>query len=607
MRPARKKQRQNSKEEKKFTSMPLLAALENLLAQFNSELSREACESDVALPLGCSLGEAATLIAQSLPATGRAASKFVCQSKISAGSRSPVSLSLSSSFSSYSSTAATKGRDILLSLPTAVFSHVLSYLSLFEYFSVLVPVSSFYMRFSYRRSVLPSSELIVNEDEDSKIVRYGSFDGPAIPMIALRRLGCLGLTSITIRSCGPLSLNLLANPRTQHLQLENTNLGNDLLAPLARMTSLETFELDDAAGDDIDSLRHLRGLPLTSLNIGSYDVCQEPSALTLDTLDGMPLRKLRLDCFVINGLETLLPLGLPLEELSFNCELPRLDHLRHYPLKRLSLSHSSGDCFVALPELPFLEELDLSGSWVKDEGLSTLGKLVSLKKLSLKECESITGKCLVALSGLPLEKLDLSGLGLTKHTESNLGVGITDDDLSALNELPLKILSVAECKITGVGLASISGLPLEDLDLAHTDVTDACLSALHGMSLRKLSLRCCKQLKGKGLVALSVLPLEDLDLAHTDVTDASLSALHGMSLRKLSLRRCKKLKGKGLVALSDLPLEDLDLSYTKVTDESLLPLSAFPLKNLGLSGCKKITRAGVACLSHIPKVKSAYA
>eukprot|EP00457_Paulinella_chromatophora_P004377 gb/GEZN01004389.1/.p1 GENE.gb/GEZN01004389.1/~~gb/GEZN01004389.1/.p1 ORF type:complete len:511 (+),score=47.69 gb/GEZN01004389.1/:66-1598(+) len=494
---AKKKHLQKPKEEKQLTAFPLLSALESLLAQLKFRPIREPCQSEADLPLGCSLGEAATLIAQRVAMTEQAASNFVCQAEHSVGSMSSASLSLSSSSSSHPSMAATKDGDLLISLPTAVFSHVLSYLSLLEYFSVLVPLSSPYGSFLYRRSVLPFSDITVCEDKEENAVRYGNnMEGPVIPMAVLGKLGCLGLNSITINHVGLFSLNLLANPRTRHLTFDGLNLRNDALAPLARMTSLKTLKIKRVSGES-DTLRHLRGLPLTNLEISCETPDRKLTGMTLDTLAGMPLKKFHLYRCIID-LKASLPRGQPLEDLSFTlCKISRLDHLRHYPLKRLNLAGSSGfervlsDNKSVFSELSFLEELNLS--WTR----------------------------------------------------------VTDAGLLALHGLPLKQLNLQSCQnLTGEGLVALSGLPLEDLHLSETDVTDACLYALHGLPLKKLSFWYCKKLTGEGLSALSDLPLEELDLSGTDVTDASLSSLTFLPLKKLNLNGCHNITRAGVACLS---------------------------------------------------------
>eukprot|EP00457_Paulinella_chromatophora_P004456 gb/GEZN01004468.1/.p1 GENE.gb/GEZN01004468.1/~~gb/GEZN01004468.1/.p1 ORF type:complete len:522 (-),score=47.09 gb/GEZN01004468.1/:320-1885(-) len=511
MPPARKKLRSNPKAEKKFIAVPLLSALESVLAQLKSGPSREAWESDVDLPLGCSLGDAATLIAQRLAATGQATLKFDCQAKHCVGSIPAAFLSRSSSSSSQPSVAATNGRDVLISLPTAVFSHVLSYLSLREFFSVLVPVSSSYVRFFYRKSVLPFSDhkLIVcendpQEDEEVPTVSYGDgyyYGDPVIPWTVLVKLGHLGLNSISIACCR-LSLNILANPRTRHLRLDLVDLKNDVLAPLARMTSLETLKMKEVYGET-DSLRHLQGLPLTRLEISMFSQ-HDRMQMPLDTLTGMPLRKFILSNCIIHSLEAFLPRGLPLRELTFkSCKIPRLDHLRHYPLKRLTLRNCPGiarvlgDSKSVLSELPLLEELDLTGSGVGDKDLFNLAKFIpTLKKLGLagrfKRRSELTGEGLVALSGLSVEDLDLAF------------TGVTDAGLSALHRLSLKSLNLFGCKkLTGECLAALSGLPLENLDLSDTNVTDASLSFLRGLPLKELRLAGCSNITGTGAAALS--------------------------------------------------------------------------------------------------------
>lgn len=258
----------------------------------------------------------------------------------------------------YPSVAATRSRDWLDSLPSAVFSSVLSYLSLLEFFSYVVPLASYYSR------LLPFRELSVCEDEKMS-VRYASSDGPVIPWLALARLGRMGFETITITKCRRSSLNLLANPMTLHLHLKNFHLKQDSLASLPTMTSLRTLTMYISCHEpkaEPRSLTYLRGLPLTRLDIQEYHPDGPPRTatelgITPDTLVGMPLQKLKLINFSIGALETWLPRDLPLEKLSFLAchDIGRLDLLHRYPLKRLSLSYCSIEPkHFALPELPAL-------------------------------------------------------------------------------------------------------------------------------------------------------------------------------------------------------------------------------------------------------------
>eukprot|EP00457_Paulinella_chromatophora_P003643 gb/GEZN01003651.1/.p1 GENE.gb/GEZN01003651.1/~~gb/GEZN01003651.1/.p1 ORF type:complete len:650 (+),score=71.98 gb/GEZN01003651.1/:30-1979(+) len=638
--PPRKKQRvlETDTRATRAVSVPLVLALESLLAQLVSVPSKERI---VDLPLGCSFGEAALLVMQKLAETEQAVSTFVLQSMTGGGS----SIIPSASSCASTSIGASEGQDILATLPTALLSHCFSFLTIPEHFSLLPQLAWCYGRFLHRRSCWPP-RLVVMESNygTTTTVRFGHGEGPVIPADALGRLGRVGFKEV--KGCGPASFSLLANPATRSMECDFLELKNDVLAPLTKMTALEELVMVNVQGETDEGLRHLRGLPLTRLELsdtvaGGYGSLKMSRGI-LSALVGMPLKTLQLMAETMpRDFQAFLPPGLPLEDLDLCATSSvtdvthwglNLSHLATYPLKRLAIPFYSGGSLAALSKLP-LEYLDLTGSTLSDEDLSTL-RGFRIKTLFLSRCNQLSAKAFDVLSDLPLTHLDisaneavtdaslstlrglplrklklgfcaqLSGEGLASLSGLPLeeldltGSGVTDANLSVLRELPLKKLHLSACsEVTGWGLVSLSGLSLQELFLDQTFVTDASLFALRGLPLTRLDFTDCN-LSGDGMVFLSGLPLQELDLACNEVDDASLSALQGLPLKRLNLQGCE-LTGDGLVFLSDLPLTELDLAFTDVTDASLSALRGLPLKKLNLHGCDQITRAGRALLCGI--------
>eukprot|EP00457_Paulinella_chromatophora_P002593 gb/GEZN01002598.1/.p1 GENE.gb/GEZN01002598.1/~~gb/GEZN01002598.1/.p1 ORF type:complete len:654 (-),score=77.72 gb/GEZN01002598.1/:372-2333(-) len=597
MPPPLKKQRPSVEDEGEFTSLPLASALESLLLQ--AMAASQDPERSVHLPLGGSLMDVATVILQKIVATDEASVSFIfpsvgsggsvsfarssssssCSSSSegvsdasfifpSAGSGESVSFVCSSSPSSSSSSAVSHGRDLLASLPNDVISHCFSFLSNREHFTVLPRLAWFYGRFLHWASSWPPRLAVTEtrddtDDESVDVSFYSessehSRNKSVIPLHILARLGRVGFGTIVISGCGSLALSHLANPAS----------------------SLECYSLTlkmHNAGDTLDL---------------------QSSQSIFSGLARMPLKKCSLSCrSMTGGLQAILPLGLPLEDLSIMSHstststwASSLEHLCHYPLKRLSISYPGGSLAV-LSKL-MLDELDLGCCNLSDWDLSTLNCL-SIKKLSLVNCSGLSAKAFIVLSGFPaLEELNL---GFTHANDASLSV------LQGLSHL--KILNLSYCQLTGEGLVFLSGLPLEVLDLSNTNMTDSSLSALRDLHLiRNLDLSGCRQLTGEGLSFLSGLPLELLDLSDTGVTDASMSVIRDLPLLKsLRLGESNERTGNCLSFLSGLPLEKLDMSWTGVTDASLSVLRDLPLiKNLSLASCHKLTGEGLFFLSGLP-------
>ena len=186
------------------------------------------------------------------------------------------------------------------------------------------------------------------------------------------------------------------------------------------------------------------------------------------------------------------------------------------------------------------------------------------------------GRFLQALSGLPIESLQLANL---------------TTDLSPLRSAPLRSLKFTS---TGdiVSLDPLRGKALETLHIGNATFDD--LEPLRGMPLRNLTFFSCK-LKVKNLDPLRGMQLEYLLI---DFGRVDMSVLTGMPLKYLQMRtnsdHLPPLAGVPLKTLSihapnlrqidglaGLPLESLRISNPNLPD--LSPLADMPLRELDLS------------------------
>jgi hypothetical protein len=190
--------------------------------------------------------------------------------------------------------------------------------------------------------------------------------------------------------------------------------------------------------------------------------------------------------------------------------------------------------------------------------------MTALQELSLAGCESLTGRGLASLAGMPrLRSLDLRRC---VHIDWLCPVA----SFPALEHLDLRYcLNAGDQAAPWVGRA----VGLKDLRLCHTSVT------------------------GVGLDGLSQLTaLTRLGLGGVVATDAAVARLLRClpRLAELSLERCCLAGDETAAALSETTgpaLQKLDLSYTAVSDVGLAALVAgLPdLQALTLESCDELT------------------
>ncbi len=245
-------------------------------------------------------------------------------------------------------------------------------------------------------------------------------------------------------------------------------------------------------------------------------------------------------------------------------------------LKKLSLeSTEAGDIGMAsIAKLTNLEQLNLSHTIVTDKGLAALQPLRQLRRLLLNNAQQVNA------TGLPafpqLEDLELSGTDLNNQGLENVA-----------RNGSLRALRASYTNITDDGLKLVAALQqLRSLDLAAVDLTDAGMPHLNRLpELRELNISYGR-FSDKGLAALgSMTTLQRLEVARTRATDAAMQTLAKLTdLRRLNLDYTA-VSDKGVETLrAALPqLVELRLDTANITDAAVETLGGFAhLKYLNL-------------------------
>jgi len=241
-------------------------------------------------------------------------------------------------------------------------------------------------------------------------------------------------------------------------------------------------------------------------------------------------------------------------------------YIRHLKLKRLSLAGANIDdrdiAYVA-DAIPELEALDISYTHFSDQGMPSILKLRSLKKLVLWK-DNVTDAGLNQLS----KSTRLQDLNLRETPVSDTGLRYIGKIHS------LAALNLASTQITGEGLRSLPNLQaLQMLDLSGTNIDDTGLAELARMP----NILC-------------------LNLSRTKVTDKGLHQLdHLLDLRKLWLRDLNRVSDSSIpILVRHKKLEDLEIQKTAISQNGVT-LLAGSLPNSEIHSkspckCRKRTR-----------------
>lgn len=285
------------------------------------------------------------------------------------------------------------------------------------------------------------------------------------------------------------------------------------LAQLASTDSLERLavgqeELDDAALESIARIRNLRAL--------SVGPCKLVSAEGLSRLGALPyLEELHVSWLQPGAYASLKQLG-SVRDLylgGWHHGIEGVAQLAGMPaLRSLKIYDLSDEEFAALPAIPSLESLDITGRGYEytAAGYAGLSRFPSLETLAIHG-GSKKDEAFMALPRIPsLKVLQLSG--------------------AMVNDMDF---------LTDVSLAHISTLnSLETLELYKGRFTDEGIKYLSRLSnLKKLSIPSPDLMTDAGLACIAKLSrLEDLYIRGTNLTDAGMAELEKLpSLRHFQL------------------------------------------------------------------------
>jgi len=229
-------------------------------------------------------------------------------------------------------------------------------------------------------------------------------------------------------------------------------------------------------------------------------------------------------------------------------------------------------CLQYLKPLSVLQQLLLDGTQITDEGLSTLGEMVSLRDMHLWDCPVTFDAVQKNFSKLKLTTLVINRISFLDFQDKKIpGLGL----MSSLTRLYL-----AHANLTNAGLNMLTCLPLklpnlQNLNLANNrSITNECL---------------------QGLTVLS--QLRFLDLQHSRITDDCMKQLCNALrlLCELQLSDCRALTDETCTYLTQLPqLKILGIQSTNISNGGLLSLTSITtLRFLYVERCSKITERGV--------------
>jgi internalin A len=295
--------------------------------------------------------------------------------------------------------------------------------------------------------------------------------------------------------------------------------------------------------------------------------------------------------------------------------LPQLQGLTD--LREIDLSETAvtDNGLAVLPSLPRVHTLNLGETTISDDGLAHIGRMKSLRSLTLTNCRRLTSRGFAYLQPLT----ELKTLIVDDTT-------FADRDLAMLSSFSgLEVLSLERTAITDAGLPHLHGARgIKSLYLNRTAVSDSGLANLAPlMNLRILSLNET-QVHGSGLADLSSLKdLRDLQLRSTLLDDSVAPYLHLLpALRELDLSstaitsttlqqigQLRELTGLWLIdvgALTDTSvtalqpltkLRELYIGGTRVGDEGLRLLARMPSLRTLWVVTNPITDAGLAAVA----------
>ena len=237
-----------------------------------------------------------------------------------------------------------------------------------------------------------------------------------------------------------------------------------------------------------------------------------------------------------------------------------------------------------LADLKALTSLTISDSSITDFGLETISKLEGLDRVSLGSGK-YTDRGLEILQTMQLRSLMLMRYELTPRTVeilegwqdlqslSLIVKDVTDEELSMMSGLSnLGFLSIDESPmLSDEGIAHLKSLPLRSLTIGECKISDEGLSHLgeiHGLSSLNLN---SDSITDEGLEHLKELSsLTMLYIGGTEISDAGLAHLANLNgLRYLTIRK-GKFTDQCIEDLKEIKqLTHLNLIESEISDEAV--------------------------------------
>ncbi len=317
-----------------------------------------------------------------------------------------------------------------------------------------------------------------------------------------------------------------------------------------------------------------------------------------------------------------------------------------------------------LVHMPRLEQLNLSGCGMTDEGLGVLRELPTLREFYLYHHGGISDEGLANLRFCErIERVDLLGsnsgdgairalAGKQRLRHLKSGNGVTDGGLTLLRQFPvfrtwagpepeLSLMGfdvghtflLLRGRLTDRGMADLAGLDglfALNVDDGRAEISAAGLKHLAALPrLGMLGFDATDETMG----AIAALPrIRKLMCQDTSATDAGFAALsRSRTIEHIWGRRCYGLTGAGFGALGKMArLRGLAVSCRNVGDTALAALPGFPalvefmpmdvpdegfrhvgacerLEGLWCMGCRDLGDAATAHLARLQRLKTYYA
>ena len=280
--------------------------------------------------------------------------------------------------------------------------------------------------------------------------------------------------------------HLATMPKLKRIFAPLTNLDNDALAVIGKITTLEALDLQEVnryTDEGVKSLSGLKNMKMIKL-YGKNNV----SDASLDAIKGWKnLKVLGLDRTGItdDGVAAVLP-NFPLLEEVY-----------------LHETVASTATITALSKLPKLRKTRLRGTPLKNDDLQILAKSKTLQEVDLSEIFGLGDAGLEYLTAAPkLQNINL------------WGTGVTDEGMVSIGKITgLTSLNIDDTYIHDDGLAHLAPLTkLTFLHLGKTKVTDEGLPSLYGMQdMKTLILTNVNGVSEDGITALKAkLPNADI-------------------------------------------------------------------------------------------------